>query len=63
MEFGPPLRLPGGDCGAVGFDQTHLPFHFFYQFRGLTITPLGTGEHSLCMDALLKSVLSALPAE
>jgi hypothetical protein len=48
--FRPQLRLPGGDSGAVELDQTRLPF--VYQFPGLTRAPLGTGKHSLRMDAL-----------
>jgi hypothetical protein len=48
---GPQLRLPGGDSGAVEFDQAGLPF--IYQLRGLTGAPLGTGKHPLHMDALL----------
>ena len=46
--------MPGGDSGAVEFDQARLPF--VYQFRSLTRTPLGTGKHSLRMDALLDRV-------
>ena len=49
--FGPQLRLPGGHPGAVEFNQARLPF--VYQFRGLTRSPLGTGKHSLRVDALL----------
>ena len=49
--FGPQLRLPGGDSGAVEFDQSQLPF--VYQLRGLTGAALGTGKHSLHMEALL----------
>jgi hypothetical protein len=48
--FGPQLRLPGGDSGAIEFDQAGLPS--VYQFRGLTRAPLSTGKHSLHMDAL-----------
>jgi len=51
MLFGPQLRLLGGDSGTVQFDQPRLPF--VYQFRRLTRAPLGTGKHSLHMDALL----------
>ena len=40
----------GGDSGAVEFDQPRLPF--VYQFRCLMRAPLGTGKHSLHMDAL-----------
>ena len=49
--FGPQLRLPGGDSGAVEFDQSQLPF--VYQLRCLTRAALGTGKHSLHMEALL----------
>ena len=48
---GPQLGLPGGDSGAVEFDQSQLPF--VYQLRSLTRAALGTGKHSLHMDALL----------
>jgi hypothetical protein len=48
---GPQLGLPGGDSGAVKFDQSQLPF--VYQLPGLTRAALGTGKHSLHMDALL----------
>jgi len=49
--LGPQLRLPGGDSGAVEFDQSQLPF--LYQLRSLTRAALGTGKHSLHMEALL----------
>jgi hypothetical protein len=49
--IGPQLRLPGGDSGAVEFEQTGLPF--VYQLCGLTRAALGTGKHPLHMDALL----------
>jgi hypothetical protein len=48
---GPQLRLPGGDSGAVEFDQSQLPF--VYQLRGLTRAALGTSKHPLHMKALL----------
>ena len=49
--FGPHLSLLCGDSGAVEFDQSQFPF--VYQLRGLTRAALGTGKHSLHMDALL----------
>jgi len=48
---GPQLRLFGGDSGAVEVSQTRLPF--VDQLRCLMRAPLGTGKHSLHMDALL----------
>lgn len=49
--LGPQLPLPCSDSSAVELDQSRLPF--LYQLRGLTRAALGTGKHSLRMDALL----------
>ena len=48
---GPQLGLPGGDSGAVEFDQSQLPF--VYQLRSLSRAALGTSKHPLHMEALL----------
>ena len=49
--LGPQLGLLCSDSGAVELDQSQLPF--LYQLRSLTRAALGTGKHSLHMDALL----------
>jgi hypothetical protein len=49
--FGPQLRLLCRDSGTVEFDQAQLPF--VYKLGCLTRAALGTGKHSLCMEALL----------
>jgi hypothetical protein len=57
----PQLRLLRGDSSTVQFGKSQLPL--VYQVCSLSRVPLGTGQHPLRMDALLRRFVQRLAGE